>query len=192
MRAVTWTQVAQYIVLIVAYLVPVIWMSNKQGFGIIPHFGYGEAVARIGELETLHGIGELKPTEKFAGLKALTVKHAPCQRQRFGQLEICHTGVVHDVGDGLPAPYLNALFHHAVRSCRSPIGRLVFVLYFLVVFHRTGLGHFNQVTSVRPGIGHRYYWKGHRRCGIVGMGAKMVGSRILKSIGQQRRRTLTN
>ena len=33
MRAVTWTQVAQYIVLIVAYLVPVIWMSNKQGFG---------------------------------------------------------------------------------------------------------------------------------------------------------------
>ena len=33
MRAVTWTQVAQYIVLIIAYLVPVIWMSNKQGFG---------------------------------------------------------------------------------------------------------------------------------------------------------------
>jgi cation/acetate symporter len=29
MRAVTWTQVAQYIVLIIAYLVPVIWMSNK-------------------------------------------------------------------------------------------------------------------------------------------------------------------
>ena len=35
MRAVTWTQVAQYIVLIIAYLVPVIWMSNKQGFGSI-------------------------------------------------------------------------------------------------------------------------------------------------------------
>ena len=35
MRAVTWTQVAQYIVLIIAYLVPVIWMSNVQGFGII-------------------------------------------------------------------------------------------------------------------------------------------------------------
>ena len=51
MRAVTWTQVAQYIVLIIAYLVPVIWMSNAQGFGIIPHFTYGEAVARITELE---------------------------------------------------------------------------------------------------------------------------------------------
>ena len=51
MRAVTWTQVAQYIVLIIAYLVPVIWMSNKQGFGIIPQFAYGEAVARVVELK---------------------------------------------------------------------------------------------------------------------------------------------
>ncbi len=42
MRGVTWTQVAQYIVLIIAYLVPIIWMSNKQGFGIIPHFSYGD------------------------------------------------------------------------------------------------------------------------------------------------------
>ena len=30
MRAVTWTQVAQYIVIIVAFLVPVFWLSVKQ------------------------------------------------------------------------------------------------------------------------------------------------------------------
>ena len=47
MRAVTWTQVAQYIVLIIAYLVPVFWMSNVQGFGLIPQFSYGGAVERI-------------------------------------------------------------------------------------------------------------------------------------------------
>ena len=47
MRGVTWTQVAQYIVLIIAYLVPVIWMSNEQGFGIIPQFAYGEAAQRV-------------------------------------------------------------------------------------------------------------------------------------------------
>ena len=46
MRGVTWTQVAQYIVLIIAYLVPLIWMSNKQGFGIIPHFTYGDGRAQ--------------------------------------------------------------------------------------------------------------------------------------------------
>ena len=57
MRAVTWTQVAQYIVLIIAYLVPVIWMSNKQGFGVFPQLVYGDAVMRLGELETLHQSG---------------------------------------------------------------------------------------------------------------------------------------
>ena len=67
MRAVTWTQVAQYIVLIIAYLVPVFWMSNVQGFGLIPQFSYGGAVERIGELETLQGVGTLMPTESFAG-----------------------------------------------------------------------------------------------------------------------------
>ena len=56
MRGVTWTQVAQYIVLIIAYLVPIIWMSNKQGFGIIPHFSYGDAVHRIAELEAQYGL----------------------------------------------------------------------------------------------------------------------------------------
>jgi cation/acetate symporter len=60
MRAVTWTQVAQYIVLIIAYLVPVFWMSNVQGFGVIPHFTYGEAVARIAELEPLLGLGTMR------------------------------------------------------------------------------------------------------------------------------------
>ena len=30
MRAVTWTQVAQYIILIIAYLMPVVWLSVKQ------------------------------------------------------------------------------------------------------------------------------------------------------------------
>ena len=72
MRAVTWTQVAQYIVLIIAYLVPVIWMSNVQGFGLIPHFSYGDAVQRLAELEPIVGVGTA-PTESFAGLKALTV-----------------------------------------------------------------------------------------------------------------------
>ena len=56
MRGVTWTQVAQYIVLIIAYLVPVIWMSNAQGFGVIPHFNYGEAAQRIAELEQQYGL----------------------------------------------------------------------------------------------------------------------------------------
>ncbi|MGL5447377.1 MAG: sodium:solute symporter family protein [Rhabdaerophilum sp.] len=51
MKAVTWTQVAQYIVLIVAYLIPVIWMSAKK-FGLpIPQLTYGQALQSIATLE---------------------------------------------------------------------------------------------------------------------------------------------
>jgi len=51
MKAVTWTQVAQYIVLIVAYLIPVIWMSAKK-FGLpIPQLTYGQALEQISILE---------------------------------------------------------------------------------------------------------------------------------------------
>ncbi|MFN3460551.1 MAG: sodium:solute symporter family protein [Oceanibaculum sp.] len=76
MRAVTWTQVAQYIVLIIAYLIPVFWMSIRQDFGWFPQLAYGDAVARIQELEPLLQVGTLKPTETIAGVSALTNLHA--------------------------------------------------------------------------------------------------------------------
>jgi cation/acetate symporter len=47
MRAVTWTQVAQYIVLIIAYLVPVMWLSVKQTGMPLPHAVYGEQLQQI-------------------------------------------------------------------------------------------------------------------------------------------------
>jgi cation/acetate symporter len=47
MKAVTWTQVAQYIVLIVAYLIPVVWLSAKK-FGLpIPQLTYGSVIEQI-------------------------------------------------------------------------------------------------------------------------------------------------
>ena len=47
MRAVTWTQIAQYVVLIIAYLVPIIILSTQK-FGIpIPQLTYGQAIADI-------------------------------------------------------------------------------------------------------------------------------------------------
>jgi cation/acetate symporter len=47
MRAVTWTQIAQYIVLIIAYLTPIIILSTKH-YGVpIPELTYGRAIAEI-------------------------------------------------------------------------------------------------------------------------------------------------
>ena len=51
MRAVTWTQVAQYIVLIITYLTPVVWLAVKQTGVPVPQAIYGYQLARITERE---------------------------------------------------------------------------------------------------------------------------------------------
>src|SRR5512141_1938154 len=47
MRAVTWTQVAQYIILIVAYLIPVVWLSVKITNFPIPQIVYGQVLQKV-------------------------------------------------------------------------------------------------------------------------------------------------
>jgi len=56
MRAVTWTQVAQYIVLIIAYLIPAIWMSTVMTGVPIPQLMQGQALQNIVRLEEAQGI----------------------------------------------------------------------------------------------------------------------------------------
>jgi len=51
MRAVTWTQVAQYIILIVAYMIPVVWLSVKQTSVPIPQIVYGFQLEKVTEKE---------------------------------------------------------------------------------------------------------------------------------------------
>ncbi|WP_042299778.1 sodium:solute symporter family protein [Paraburkholderia kururiensis] len=51
MRAVTWTQVAQYIILIAAILIPVSLIAHKDGLGWVPQFNYGRLMARVEGLE---------------------------------------------------------------------------------------------------------------------------------------------
>ena len=51
MRAVTWTQVAQYIILIVAYMIPVVWLSVKQTSVPVPQAIYGYQLEKVTALE---------------------------------------------------------------------------------------------------------------------------------------------
>jgi cation/acetate symporter len=53
MRAVTWTQVAQYVILIIAYLLPVIWLSVKHTGIPIPQIVYGYTLEKVTAKETL-------------------------------------------------------------------------------------------------------------------------------------------
>jgi cation/acetate symporter len=51
MRAVTWTQVAQYIILIVAYMIPVVWLAAKQTGVPVPQVVYGYQLQKVTALE---------------------------------------------------------------------------------------------------------------------------------------------
>jgi cation/acetate symporter len=56
MKAITWTQCVQGIILVVAYLVPVTWLSLKLTGVPIPQLMYGEALRHIVALEQAQGI----------------------------------------------------------------------------------------------------------------------------------------
>lgn len=58
MKGITWTQVAQYIILIIAYLIPVIFMSLQLTNNPLPWISYGELVGKMGELDRELGISE--------------------------------------------------------------------------------------------------------------------------------------
>ena len=68
MRAVTWTQVAQYIVLIVAYMIPVVWMSVKHTGFPIPQLVYGKVLEKVTakEAEFIKDPKELEVRKIFA------------------------------------------------------------------------------------------------------------------------------
>jgi cation/acetate symporter len=51
MRAVTWTQVAQYVILILAFLIPVSWLAYKQLGNPLATIAYGQQIRKITVLE---------------------------------------------------------------------------------------------------------------------------------------------
>jgi cation/acetate symporter len=56
MKAVTWTQVAQYIILIIAYLIPVVVLSAKVTGIPIPQIMYGQALEKIAGFEKTYNV----------------------------------------------------------------------------------------------------------------------------------------
>ena len=51
MRAITWTQVAQYIIILVAFLIPTIWLSAKHADNPVPQVAYGTLLPKLAERE---------------------------------------------------------------------------------------------------------------------------------------------
>jgi cation/acetate symporter len=75
MRAVTWTQVAQYIILISAFLIPVSMIAHKDGLGWVPQLTYGHLMERLETLEH-----DVRDAPKEASVRAW-------YRQRAAQID---------------------------------------------------------------------------------------------------------
>jgi len=68
MRAVTWTQVTQYVVVILAFLIPVSWLAYKQLGSPLAPLVYGQQLQKITELEQklLNDPAEQKVIQEYA------------------------------------------------------------------------------------------------------------------------------
>ena len=82
MKAVTWTQVAQYIILIVAYLIPVVWLSVKQTGFPIPQLIYGQQLQKVTQLED-----KLIADPKENEVRSLAAKRAEAARAALKEPE---------------------------------------------------------------------------------------------------------
>jgi len=134
MRGVTWTQVAQYIVLIIAYLLPVFWISNNIGAGVFPHFMLADEVARIGELEQQFGfvknskesLETLPDWKKLAGITKAhsAVNVAPWQFISLALAMMMGTA-------SLPHVMMRYFTTPSVKAARKSVGWSLFFIFLL-------------------------------------------------------------
>ena len=118
MRAVTWTQVAQYIILIIAYLLPVVILSAQITGVPIPQLMYGEILQKIAVLEQTLGV-----------TKAHTVPFLTYDPLNFFGLIFClMLGTA-----ALPHVLMRYFTTPSVREARLSVGwslLFIFLLYF--------------------------------------------------------------
>ena len=125
MRAVTWTQVAQYIVLIVAYLVPVVILSTQLTGVPVPQLMYGQAIQEITALELQHG----GAGGYLEGVKAHATPFLQMNMLNFFALIVCLM-----IGTAsLPHVLMRYFTTPSVREARKSVAwslLFIFILYF--------------------------------------------------------------
>jgi len=132
MRGVTWTQVAQYIVLIIAYLLPVFWISNKMGAGFFPHFMLADEVSRIAELEAQFGFVKnsaenLKEVPK--GLAGITKAHSAVNASPWQFISLALAMMMGTAS--LPHVMMRYFTTPSVKAARRSVGWSLFFIFLL-------------------------------------------------------------
>lgn len=157
MRAVTWTQVAQYIVLIIAYLLPVFWISNKIGAGFFPHFMLGDEVARIAQLEQEFGLvknskAALAAHPETAGLKSISVAHSAVPGGALAAWKFISLVICMMVGTAsLPHILMRYFTTPSVTAARRSVAWSLFFI-FLLYFSAPMLATLSKISLMDPNL----------------------------------------
>jgi cation/acetate symporter len=145
MRAVTWTQIAQYIVLIIAYLIPVIILSTQK-YGIpIPQIMYGQAIQDITARE-----GQMlqQGLATAASLKAHVVPFQTYSPLNFFGIILCMM-----VGTAsLPHILMRYFTTPSVREARQSVAWSLFFI-FLLYFTAPSYAAFSKLEVYENIIG---------------------------------------
>ncbi len=120
MQAITWTQVAQCIIMLIAYLVPVTWLAYQVTGVPLPQLTYGKALRDIAALESQAGV-----------LESYVTPYNEWTRANFVSLALClMMGTA-----GLPHLLMRCLTTPSVRATRHSIswGIICIVLLYSAI-----------------------------------------------------------
>ena len=127
MRAVTWTQVAQYIVLIIAYLIPVVILSAQQTGVQLPQIMYGQVLQQIQELEQTAPALQAVEGVQEAARPFMQTPQTFTERFNFIALIICLM-----IGTAsLPHVLMRFFTTPSVKAARRSVGWALFFIFLL-------------------------------------------------------------
>ena len=168
MKGITWTQVAQYVVLIIAFTIPAVAISMKITGNPIPQLGFGGTIAEgthAGRflLETLDAIN------KDLGFAAYTSAYGPGQKSMIDVL--CITLALMVGTAGLPHVIVRFYTVPTVRAARLSAG---YALLFIALLYTTapavaGFARYNMVDTLndKPYAEAPQWFKDWEKTGLV-------------------------
>lgn len=118
MRAVTWTQVAQYVILLLAYMVPVVILSYKITGIPVPQAAYGSVLAKLSQKEAALATApkEVEVRQQFA---ARAQGYAEMLRGLPASLEIERRALIERLNDQRMANASAVDIAHTERALRD-------------------------------------------------------------------------
>ena len=170
MKGITYTQVAQYCVLIVAYLIPAIFISVMLTGNPIPQLGYGSSISAngaelLGAPQGQHLLDVLNQLHTDLGFKAYTAGLKP-------KIDVfCITFALMVGTAGLPHIIIRFFTVPKIRDARSSAG---WALLFIALLYTTApaVAAFARTNFIKTIHGKQYteapsWFKNWERTGLV-------------------------